>query len=36
MAIIINGRDLTIDEVIRAARFHESVGISPQAQAAGM
>lgn len=34
MAIIINGRDLTVDEVIRAARFHESVGISPQAQAA--
>lgn len=34
MAIIINGRDLTVEEVIRAARFHESVGISPQAQAA--
>lgn len=33
MAIIINGRDLTVEEVIRAARFHESVGISPKAQA---
>ncbi len=34
MAIIINGHDLTVEQVIRSARSYETVGISPQAQAA--
>ena len=31
MAVVINGRDLTIEEVIRVCRGMEEVSISPEA-----
>lgn len=34
MAIIINGQSLTVEEVIRVARFHEQAELSQEAQAA--
>lgn len=34
MAVVINGRDLTIEEVIRVCRGMEEVSISPEAQKA--
>ncbi len=34
MAVVINGRDLTVEEVIRVCRGDEKVEIAPEAQKA--
>ena len=34
MAVIINGRDLTVEEVIRVCRGYEKVEIAPEAKEA--
>ncbi len=36
MAVIINGRDLTVEEVIRVCRGYEKVEIAPEAKEAGI